>query len=173
MDYNLTNRDIVAINTSNGALASFAGSGSSIGNTLTAATWVLPLGSGHSPISGQTSLLTATLSWAAAVAGTLTVEVTNFPRFWGGAPSGPDDVTDYSTTAGHWMQWNPTAAAPSIIQVSGTGNSATNFSVTLGGTNAGTAAIQIADCGFRRVRFKLVASAGGLLRCAVNGKIGG
>jgi hypothetical protein len=174
MDYNVQgSRDVIAINTANGALAAFAPTGASIGNTLTAATWVLPLGSGvYAAVPGETTCLTAHLSWAAAVAGTLTVECSNYPRYWNGARSGPDDVTDYSTTAGHWPQWNIALSGANNVQVAGTGNSATAYTITLGGTNAGTALIQLADCGFRRVRLKIVASVGGLLRCCVTGKLG-
>lgn len=168
MDHNNANRDVIAISAA-GAQATYA---DRTGSTITVATWYLPIGSGISIMPGETALISAHLSWSAALAGTLTVEMTNFPRFYNGAKYGPNDVTDYDGTTGNWIQWNPTAAAPSICQVVGTGNSATNFAITLGGTNAGGALIQIADCAFRRVRLKLVATAGGTIRCCVNGKLG-
>lgn len=165
MDYNNQDADVVAVK-SDGTLATFT---PATGNTITAATFYFPLGHGG---FRESSMQTATLLWAAAVAGTLTVEVTNAPRYVGGASSGPVDVSDYDATAGNWIPWNPATATPNIVQVTGTGNSATAYTITLGGTNAGGAAIQLAQTGFRRARLKLVASVGGNVRCTLSGKLG-
>lgn len=168
MDHNNVNRDVIAITTA-GAQATYA---DRTGSTITVATFYFPLGSAINIMPGETALLSAHLSWSAALAGTLTVEMSNYPRYFNGAKYGPDDITDFNTVAGNWIQWNPATATPNIVQTAGVGNTATAYTVTLGGTNAGGALINIGDCGFRRVRLKLVASVGGTIRCCVNGKLG-
>ncbi len=131
------------------------------GLTLTAATFFIPLN------VADESTLHLTLKWNAAFAGTITVETTDFPATLPVAGGLADDVTDYSTTAGDWEQENPTTA---YVSTSGTGNSATNLTITAGGTNAGGASFHIGNFGAKRIRLRIVCSTGGILRVGCNSK---
>jgi hypothetical protein len=73
----------------------------------------------------------------------------------------------YDTTAGNWIQENPSTA---IVAVSGVGNSSSSATVTAGGSNVGGCTFHLGNIGTRRVRIKVVTTVGGLVRCAVHGK---
>lgn len=154
---------------SDGTVVSAVRSGTSKGCTLAVATYYFPLGSSEAPLSAGTSLVHAHLKWAAAVAATITVETCSFTRFEGGFGGANDDVTDYSTTAGDWIQENPSTA---IVAVSGASNTSTAATVTAGGAAAGGCSFHLGNLGSRRARVKVVATVGGLVRCAANGKAG-
>jgi hypothetical protein len=138
--------------------------GSSKGCVLTAGTWFFELGGSEAPLASETPISGAHLQWAAAVAGTATIETSHFPAKEGGQGGGNTDTTPYSSTG--WIQQNPSTA---YVPVSGTGNSSAQATLTLGGTNAGEASFDIYASG-RRVRIKLVLTVGGLVRCGANGK---
>ena len=173
MDYNSANSgDLNAIDTADGSVVSFVQSKTETGSgcTLTTGhTYVFVLGSVMAPVPSQASLVSVQLYWAAAVAGTITVETCNFPKYGGtGDPrTGAVDVSDYTTTAGLWQLQNPSTA---YVPVAGTGNTVSNMTVTAGGTNAGGCEFDLGNLGARRVRVKVVATTGGLVRCNVHGK---
>jgi hypothetical protein len=133
-------------------------------------TYYFVVGSDAAVLPAQTELACVHLKWAAAVAATITVETCNFPRYKGGFRAGAADVTDYDTTAGNWISENPTTA---YVAVSGSGNSATQLVVTAGGSAAGGCMFHLGNLGSRRVRIKVVATTGGVVRCNVHGKQGG
>ncbi len=142
------------------------------GCTLLATTYYIPLGSSAAVLPAQTALISAHLKWAAAVAGTITIEVSNLPAQRGNINGGPVDVLDYSVTAGDWYTYNPTATASTIVLVAGASNTASALTVTAGGAAAGGCFYNLVDIGARRARIKLVLTAGGVVRCNVHGKAG-
>ncbi len=167
MDYGRNNGgDIDAIK-SDGTVASNV---PGVGCTLAAGTYYFPLGSDNAPAPSETPLASAHLKWAAAVAATATVETSNFPGRVGGGSSGPVDVSDYDATAGNWVQENPSTA---IVAVTGSGNSSTAATVTLGGSAAGGCTFHLGNLGTRRARIKLVVTVGGVVRASMHGKAGG
>lgn len=98
------------------------------------------------------------LVWAAAVAATITLEVSDLPAAEAG---------DASETAGHWCPYNPTG---SYVPVVGSGNSAADATVTAGGSAAGAAFFGVSEISARRLRIKIVVTTGGLVRIACGGK---
>lgn len=159
--------NVDAVTASTGVKVLASRSGASKGCTLGVGTYYFPIGASEAPTSADTPLVSAHLSWAAAVAATITLETTNFPATEGGLAGDNADTTDYSTTAGSWIQENPSTA---IVATSGTGNSSTAATVTAGGTNAGGCMFHVGNLGSRRARIKIVTTVGGLVRCAINGK---
>jgi len=158
---------LYALLSSDGSVVPVAADGSV---TLTAATYYIPFGSSYATTPSQTAFVSLGLAWAAAVAGTITIETTNFPAYvqgQRGVAGSAFDVLDWD--AADWTQVNPSTA---YVPVSGTGNSATNATVTAGGTNAGTAIFDIAMTATRRWRCKIVASTGGKVWANAHGKVG-
>ncbi len=143
------------------------------GVTLTAGTYYFPLGSDSAGLIVETQDQSISLQWSAALAGTATFEVTNFPASLGGiGTSGGADVTDWAA-AGPWQLFNPaSASAQAYTSQTGTGNSWTNLTLTLGGSNAGGAFANMPGTTMRRMRMKLVVTTGGFLRVLPWGKIG-
>ncbi len=135
--------------------------------TLGVATYYFPIGGSDAPTSSETPLVAAHLKWAALVAATITVETSCFPLRMQGVTTGPLDVTDYDTTAGNWLQENPSTA---IVAVTGTGNTSTAATIVAGGTNAGGCMFHLGNLGSRRARIKVVTTVGGLVRCGIAGK---
>jgi hypothetical protein len=136
--------------------------------------WYFPIGGDDAPLPGECPLVSIQLEWAAATAGTFTIEVCNFPRFKGGQKGqGAVDVdhNDGNATRTNWVQYNPTTLY--VPTPTGAGNSATNLTVTAGGTNAGGTAIDIGNCGGKRLRVKAVIATVGRMRVNANGKAGG
>lgn len=172
-DYNRVDSGNVDIVKSDGTVlvANKNGLSSTFGVTLAnSTTYYLALGSARAPMPAETSLVAVHMKWAAAVAATITVETCNFPRHANSAIGlGPDDVLDYSGTAGDWIQENPTTG---YIGVVGASNSATNLTLTAGGAAAGGATIHLGNLGTRRCRIKIVVTTGGLMRLSVHGKAG-
>lgn len=131
---------------------------------------MFPIGSQNAPTPAQTALLGVHIRWAALTAGTITIEFCNFPARIAGSNEGGDDVTDYANS--DWVPWNPTTAGAFTVQVTGTNNTVTALTLTMGGTNAGTAFINLPDSGCRRIRVKFVTTVGGLVRVNARGKFG-
>lgn len=157
---------LYALLSSDGTVVPVAADGSV---TLTAATYYIPFASSYAPTVAQAAYVSLGLSWAAAVAGTITIEATNFPAFVSGqrgVAGSAFDVSDWKAT--DWTQVNPSTA---YVPVTGTGNSATLAVVTAGGTNAGTALYDLVT-GMRRWRSKLVLSVGGKVWANAHGKVG-
>jgi hypothetical protein len=144
------------------------------GCTLTAGTWYFPFGGSDSPLASETALVTLQLQWAAAVAGAITVETTNYPKFRDGRrEQGTFDVADNdgNATRTNWVQQNPTSGY--VPPPTGAGNSVLGLTITAGGTNAGGTGIDLGNFGWKRGRLKLVLTVGGLVRVNVNAKVGG
>src|SRR5262245_54090819 len=143
-----------------GVVVTAVRSGASKGCTLAnATTYYFALG-----IAPGASQLSAHLMWASAVVATFTLECSNFPASGASAT----DVTDYSTTAGEWQQFNSPSA---YVPTSGTGNTSVGATVTAGGTAAGSAFYDMSLVGARRMRIKVVVTTGGVVRCGVHGKV--
>lgn len=117
-------------------------------------TYLFPIGGADSPVTS------AHCQWDAAIVITsITVEDCNMHT---------TEVTDYSTTAGHWIDEDPTTA---FVGVVGAGVSQTNGVVAATGGALGGCMFHIADNGARRLRLKVVvAGTGGEFRCAAWGK---
>lgn len=144
------------------------------GCTLTSGTWYFVVGSPDTALSEETPYVSIQLQWVAAVAGAITFETCNYPKFRDGRNSqGPLDVDDNdpNTTRTNWVQYNPTTLY--VPTPTGAGNSVTNLTITAGGTNAGGTVIDLGNYSGRRLRVKLVLTVGGVVRCNVNGKAGG
>ena len=136
--------------------------------------WYWILGTWDAPLPGETPLINVQLEWAAAVAGTFTLETCNFPRFKGGhRAQGPTDVDDIdaNATRANWITQNPTTLyIPTPI---GTGNSVSGGTITAGGTNFGGTMVDIGNLGCHRIRLRGNITAVGRIRVNVNGKAGG
>jgi len=135
-------------------------------------TWYFELGSdlGGSIIETQDQALS--LQWSATLAGTLTFGVTTFPATLSMNGQGGADLATNANSAG-WQTFNPSAAsAQAYTNASGTGNSWTALTLTLGGTNAGGAFANMPGTAMKRMRGQLVVTATGFLRALPWGKIG-
>lgn len=123
-------------------------------------TYVIPLGGESAPLES------IHIIWDAAIVVVITFEDSNMPSALGG-PGGLADVSNFDSTAGNWIQENPTSA---VVSISG-GASATNLTITTAGTTAGGAMIHIGNFGARRSRLKLaVGGTGGVIRVMLHGK---
>ena len=106
----------------------------------------------------EDALVSVHAAWALALAGTWTIEVSNFPWKVGNGVSGGADSDWTDQTAGNWIQENPSSA---VISTAGAGNTATGATVTAGGTNAGGFFAHLGNLGARRARLKFVCTVGG------------
>jgi hypothetical protein len=113
-------------------------------------TYYYPLGDDASPLAS------VHIKWDANVIVTFTIETCNFPI---------GDVANASTTAGEWMQENPTTAYASG---SGSGGlTVTNLSLAVAGGSAGGSTVHIGNLGTRRARLKaVVGGTGGVVQVA-------
>ncbi|HEY1554784.1 MAG TPA: hypothetical protein VGF94_08120 [Kofleriaceae bacterium] len=146
------------------AVKSGANKGCTLGN---AATYYFLLGDSESDAIASLELASAEIAWAATVVATITLETCNFPAFERGGASGQPDVPDYEPSGAHWIPCNPSTA---IVDVSGSGNTASAATVTTGGANTGAAMFDVGNLGARRARLKVVVTTGGLVRCGIHGK---
>lgn len=143
------------------------------GSTVGVGTYYFPLGGEQGPVPVETAYISAFMLFAATVAGTLTIEVTNLPKTLSGSNQGGGDVNDWdAASSGGWVQWNPTLSGALYANINGSGNSVTAFTYTLGGTTLGGLIANIVSCGFQRIRLKLVTTVGGLVRPNAHGKLG-
>jgi len=139
-----------------------------LGCTLASGTtYYFPFGGQRSPVPAETPLVTVQLRWDAAIIMTVTVETTVFPATpQGSDPRGPAQVSDFETTAGFWLQQNPSTA-----YVPATGGTPTAMTVAVAGGSAGGCEFDMGNLGARRGRIKIVvAGTGGVVRCGVHGK---
>lgn len=136
-------------------------------------TWFIELGSTDAPMCEEVVDLSAHLKWNAALAGTGTFEWTNFPATRGdqSGQGAADTATHENAGAGNWVQDND-ATGDKVSTVVGAGNSVTNLTITLGGTNAGAIGLQLKDRSARRYRIKLALTVVGTLRVVAHGKLG-
>lgn len=99
------------------------------------------------------------LQSSSALVGTVTVETSDF---------GTTDVSSVSTTAGDWIQQNPSAA---YVATAGTGVTPTALSIAFaGGGSGGGAQINLTGLAPARLRLKLDITTGGTIRIAHSGK---
>lgn len=139
-----------------------------LGCTLVSGTtYYFPFGAQHSPVPAEAPLTTFQVRWDAAIIMTVTVETTVFPStVQPGDPRGPAQLSDFDTTAGYWLQQNPSSAYVPVV-----GGSVTNMTVTVPGGSAGGAEFDLGNLGARRGRIKMVvAGTGGVVRGGVWGK---
>lgn len=117
-------------------------------------TYVYPLGGPDAPF------LSAHVQWDAAIIITsITVEDTNF---------GKADVTNFSTTAGDWINENPSTAFVGFV---GAGVTVTNGVIAVIGGAAGGCMFHVAETGAIRSRLRVaVGATGGALRVGSHGK---
>jgi len=130
-------------------------------------TYYFPFGAQASPVPAETPLVTVQLRWDAAAILTITVETTVFPAtVQRGDPRGPAQLSDFDTTAGFWLQQNPSTAYVPV-----TGGTATAMTVAVAGGSAGGCEFDLGNFGTRRGRVKVVVGGtGGVVRCGVHGK---
>lgn len=134
--------------------------------TLATGTYYIPVGGLDGVVPGSVVVVCVQLKCNAALAGTVTFEDSCFPQKRDNATSGPDDVSNFSTTAGDWMPFAPTTADVAVL----TGITASGTTLTVGGTAASGARITFTGFGGRRLRLKVVVTTGGTLRVNVRGK---
>jgi hypothetical protein len=133
-------------------------------------TYLFAVGGERSDIPAGCGVVGVHIAWSATVAGTFTLDATNFPTRERAATAGPIDVSDFDMAVGRWLQWNSTA---SYIPIVGAGNTVVATTITAGGTNAGAALLEISQLCARRVRIKAVITAAGanaVVRVAAHGK---
>ena len=134
-------------------------------------TYYIPFGTFQSPIPVEASGIALAFRWAAAVAGTVTLEASCFPATLGPDITGGGDVNDWdASTDGSWQQWNAALVEAMYTQASGASNSVTAFTWTMGGAAAGGGMLNIPDISLRRLRLKVVTTVGGLFRACMHGK---
>lgn len=135
------------------------------------ATYYIPFGTFQSPIPVEASGLALAFRWAAAVAGTVTLEMSCFPATLGPDLTGGGDVNDWdAATDGSWQQWNAALVEALYTNASGAANSVAAFTWTLGGSAAGGAMLNLTDVSMRRMRLKIATTVGGLFRVCMHGK---
>lgn len=143
--------DVAAILTSDGSVVQPDENGDV---TLTVATYVFVLG------GAESELVSVHIKTGTAIAGTFTIETSNFPKFKGDISGPTVDIADYSTTTGDWIKEDPTTA---YVGSTGTGWTITNL--TLAKTaGAGGALIHLGNLGCKRTRLKAVITTGGKVR---------
>ncbi len=126
--------------------------------TLAAGTYLYPLDGADS------SIVSVHLQHDASVALTsCTIETCNLPDL----ASDSDGAAWYSTTAGHWIDEDPTTA---FVGVVGANTTATNGVVAVTAGAAGGAMWHVGNNGARRTRLKVVCGTGGEIRVATWGK---
>lgn len=136
-----------------------------------AGTYYFPLGGEEYGSVVETVHHSLTLVFNAALAGTFTIEGTNCAKSMSGVNQGAADVSDFDTSAA-WQLIDITAGGSLYAVATGGGNSFTKLTLTIGGTNAGGALINLPDMGMLRLRGKLVATAAGQIRVSGHAKLG-
>lgn len=142
-----------------------------VGVTLPVGTYYIPLGGQDARAPSETALISTHFAWNAALAATITLEESNFPAKVGAALNGDDDVNDYDATAGNWIPDND-ATGDKVQSAGGAGNVVAALTITAGGTNAGGVMAHLRDRGCRRLRWKVVVTAQGVLRAIARSKVG-
>lgn len=172
MEYNREGtRDLAFLKTDGTRLAPDAATGNV--TLVNGTTYYSPLGDQDAPAPSQTSLDSVHIKWDATFVGVFTIETTNFPRKRGGQWIGSDDVTDYGTTKGNWIQEIPSSADVSVTSTDGTTGGATHdghLKITVEGGTAGGCMIHLGNLGSRRARVKTAVTTGGAVRMSHTGK---
>lgn len=97
----------------------------------------------------------------ALIAGTFTIETSNFPQT---GPAGA--VSSYDETSGNWVKENPTTAQVASVGTGWTWTYLTGVKTA----GAGGAMIQLGNLGSRRCRIKAAITTGGTVRVVPHGK---
>lgn len=113
------------------------------------------------PLAGAGELQSVHILTGALIAGTFTIETSNFPQT---GPTGA--VTSYDETVGNWVKENPTTAQ---VASNGTGWTWT-YLTGVKTAGAGGAMIQLGNLGSRRCRLKASITTGGTVRVTPHGK---
>ena len=176
-NYNATGTrgELAAVTISTGAVlpVSVLGDPSTFGVTLPGAgTFYFPFGGEQGPVPVEVTLLSLSLRWALAVAGTATIEVCNFAKTVGGYNQGAVDVSDFDSNVQNWQIYNPAQTGSTYAAVSGASNTVAAMTVTAGGLAAGGAHWNLYGMASQRMRLKIVATVGGLVRASCHGKLG-
>lgn len=119
----------------------------------TPATYLFPLN------GADAKIVSVQIQHDAAIAYVATIETCNFPDL----VDDSDGVAWYSTTAGHWIDEDPTTAFVGIV---GANTTASNGVVTTTAGALGGALWHVGNNGARRMRLKVVCSTGGEVRVA-------
>jgi hypothetical protein len=167
----LNSANIDAIKSDGTAIAANKdGAPSTWGVTLASGTtYLFPIGSQRSAVPAEASYASTHFRWDAAIIVTLTLETCNFTATRSPDMRGDVDVSDFDTTAGNWMQENPSGA---YVSGSGAGGlTVTNLTLVVAGGTAGGSTINLGNLAMRRARWKaVVGGTGGKIRCAIWGK---
>jgi hypothetical protein len=129
--------------------------------TLDADTHYFPI-----PFAFEAEHLAVQILTDATIAGTFTVETTEFPAQRGDG-IGPADVADYSEDAGKWVKLDVDAAG--YAQGSGTGWTVTKLTLVKT-AGAGGAVINLPHAPGRRYRLAAVITTGGTVRVGAHAK---
>lgn len=113
------------------------------------------------PITAEGGLQSVHILTGALIAGTFTVETTNFPQ---AGPAGA--VSSWDETSGNWVKEDPTSAQVSSV---GTGWTWT-YLTGLKTAGVGAAMIHLGNLGARRCRIKAAITTGGTVRVVPHGK---
>jgi hypothetical protein len=140
------------------------------GLTLGAATYLFPLGGERYGSVVETAMHSFSAVWPSGVAGTMTIEATNFPKTSTSSDQGASDVTDWDTTTDSWQQINPTLAGAVYANANGTGTMTAYTCVITAGV--GGAFWNVPDFGALRLRIKFVVTTGGFVRVFGHSKLG-
>ncbi len=161
-------RDVVIIK-SDGTRASlvFGAAGAGLtGNSLTAATWYVPI------VESRESLAFVHLKWDSALVGVVTFESCGFPEFATDLADA-NDVTLVDANAGaglgNWVAELPTTSY--VAFASATGASATSLTITITGGTANGCTVHLGNNGGSRMRARVVCTVAGILRVATWGKV--
>lgn len=136
-------------------------------------TYFFPLGGERYGAGVETIHHSLSLVFPASLAGTFTIEGTNCPKTQSGVDIGGPDVSDFDTSDA-WQKIDITQSGMLYANVTGTNNSLTKLTATLGGTNAGGVLYNLPDLGMLRLRGRLIVTsvAASWIRIAANAKLG-
>jgi hypothetical protein len=114
------------------------------------------------PVTAEGSLQSVHILTGALIAGTFTIETTNFPQT---GPAGA--VASWDETVGNWVKEDPSSAYVARV---GTGWTITNLTLV---KTAGAAAamIHLGNLGAKRCRVKAAITTGGTVRVIAHGKV--
>jgi hypothetical protein len=167
-----TRGDLYAVTSTGGILkTTFSGTfGYSIA-IPSAGDYYFPIGGERYGAGVETVMHSFNAVFNAALAGTITIEGTNCAKSTTGVDQGGPDIADNDTTAA-WQTINPTQVGALYAAITGSGNSMTAMTATIGGTNAGGAIWNLPDLGMLRIRLHLAATNPGQIRVSANAKLG-
>jgi hypothetical protein len=140
------------------------------GMTLGVATYLIPLGGERYGSIVETTMASLSAKWPSGIAGTITIEATNFPKTMTCTDQGPADITDWDITSGAWQKIDPTLAGSVYAIATGTG-SMTKYTCTVT-AGVGAAFWNIPEIGSLRLRANIAVTTGGFIRFFGHSKLG-